>query len=672
MTLKNFVFKKLIIFLTATIVASYSLLPFFNVGTANAAPVNLIANPLVETSVSNSPTDWQTGGWGTNSTSFSYLKTGSTGDNNSLNVKTTAYTSGDAKWYFSPVNVTAGQVYIFSDYYESTISSQIDVAYTLSSGQTDYIVLGSLAASSTWQKFSTNFTVPSGVVSATIYHLIAGVGSLTTDDFSLATSTQLSASITSPTASTASSPALTGNVTLSAEATYNNGVRSVQFQIDGVNTGTAVSVAPYNYVWNSASTTNGTHKITALVTGDDNQTVTTSPVSVEVSNTDPLGGNLIPNPLMETANPSDASQPQDWSVETWGTNTFTSSYGSTGCSTGDSGCVTINMTKYTSGDAKWAFTPQVVTQDTQYVYSEKYKSTVQTQVDAVFAMSDGSTVYEILGLPYVSTGGTVFTSKFSVPYGAKTISIYHLIEAVGSLTFDDASITPYTPTGFSRPIVTLTFDDGYQTEYTNALPLLKQYGFTSTQFIITDEIGKTGFMTAAELKAFTADGDEMASHTVTHDDLTQETTSALNNEMTQSQATLKTDTGVAPTDFAYPYGLYNANVVTAAKTVYKAARGVESGLNSKDNYDQYDLKVENVYTVTPTADITDWVAQAKATNTWLILVYHGVDTNVNDPVDGDIYDVPPAQLSAQLGSIKASGVTVETMSQAIAEVTPQL
>jgi peptidoglycan/xylan/chitin deacetylase (PgdA/CDA1 family) len=233
-------------------------------------------------------------------------------------------------------------------------------------------------------------------------------------------------------------------------------------------------------------------------------------------------------------------------------------------------------------------------------------------------------------------------------------------------------MTPYTPVGFTRAIATITFDDGYSTAYTNAQPILKADGFTSTDFIITDLIGKTGYMTAAELKTLTADGDEMASHTVTHDNLTLETTTELKTEMTQSQTTLKTDTGVAPTDMAYPYGLYNANVVTATKAVYGAARGVESGLNSKDNYNAYDLKVEDVYTTTTTAQIADWVAQAQATKTWLIFVYHGVDSDLTNPVDGDEYAVTPTQLTAQMAAIKASGIPVETMAKAVAEVTPQV
>ena len=271
----------------------------------NVVPVgtNIVPNPLVETANATSsslPLDWQTGGWGTNTTTFSYLKTGSAGDTNSINVKTTAYTSGDSKWYFNPVSVVPGQVYSFSDYYESTIATQLYVAYTLSNGTMEYISLGTAPVSSSWAKFSTSITIPTGVASATIYHVIAGVGSLTTDDFSLATSTAPSVTITSPTASTATSTPISGSISLQANASDNDGVKNVQFQVDGTNVGPTETVAPYSYLWNSASTADGTHNITAIVTGNDGQSATSTAVSIEVSNTKPLGGNLVPNPLMET------------------------------------------------------------------------------------------------------------------------------------------------------------------------------------------------------------------------------------------------------------------------------------------------------------------------------------------------------------------------------------
>ncbi len=636
-----------------------------------SAGTNIIPNPLLETanpSNANNPLDWIDGTYGTNSTTFSYLKTGSTGDNNSVNVKISSYTSGSSEWMFNAQAVNAGQTYNFSDYYESTIATNVEVEFISTGGTYSYLSLGSPAASSSWKQFTGSFTVPAGTASATVYQYLNAVGSLTTDNYTLSASTLPSVTITAP---TASSTSYSGNVTLSASASDNSGITSVQFMVDGVNVGAADTTAPYSYVWNSASVANGAHNISATVTANDGKTATASAVTIQVSNTNPASGNLIPNPLLTTVNPSNSAEPEDWSVATWGTNTFTQSYNNTG-STGDSRSVEINMTKYTSGDAKWTFTPQAVSQDTQYDFSDYYESNVQTQVDAVFTMSDGSTEYEIIGIPYAASTWTEFSSKFSVPAGAQTVTIYHLIQSVGTLSIDNTSLTTYVPTGFSRPLVTITFDDGYVTAYTNASPILKADGLTSTDFIITDEIGQTGYMTAAELKTLTGYGDEMASHTVTHDNLTLETASQLKTEMTESQATLKTDTGVTTTDMAYPYGLYNAAVVSATKAVYGAARGVESGLNSKDNYNAYDLKVEDVYTTTTTAQITDWLAQAKATNTWLIFVYHGVDTNLNDPVDGDEYCVTPTQLTAQMAAVKASGITVETMAKAIAEVTPQL
>ncbi|HUC88308.1 MAG TPA: InlB B-repeat-containing protein, partial [Candidatus Binatia bacterium] len=68
----------------------------------------------------------------------------------------------------------------------------------------------------------------------------------------------------------------------------------------------------------------------------------------------------------------------------------------------------------------------------------------------------------------------------------------------------------------------------------------------------------------------------------------------------------------------------------------------------------------------------DWVAQAQSTNTWLIFVYHGVDANTTTSVDGDIYDVTPTQLTAEVAAIQASGVTVETLGKALASVDAQM
>ncbi len=145
---------------------------------------NLIRNPSFE-SGSSSPINWSQGGFGNNTTIFTYPAMAHTGGKGAK-VEMTSYRDGDAKWYFDEVPVTAGQTYTYSDFYRSTIDTELTVQYTLSSGGFQYQYLSTVVASpSTWREASASFMPPAGVVSATVFHVLPGVGSLTIDDVSL-------------------------------------------------------------------------------------------------------------------------------------------------------------------------------------------------------------------------------------------------------------------------------------------------------------------------------------------------------------------------------------------------------------------------------------------------------------------------------------------------------
>ena len=98
----------------------------------------------------------------------------------------------------------------------------------------------------------------------------------------LSNGTPPTVTITSPT----NGSSVSGTISITANATDNAGMSSVQFQIDGVNLGAAVTgPGPvYSISWNTTTVGNASHTITAIATDVLNLTASTS-VTVNVSNT---------------------------------------------------------------------------------------------------------------------------------------------------------------------------------------------------------------------------------------------------------------------------------------------------------------------------------------------------------------------------------------------------
>src|SRR3984885_5449714 len=86
--------------------------------------------------------------------------------------------------------------------------------------------------------------------------------------------------ITSPTPSAT----VSGTVGVTATASDNTGIASVQFQVDGVNTGAQEAAAPYGISWDTTKVANGVHKLDAIAKDAAGNATTSATVSVTVSN----------------------------------------------------------------------------------------------------------------------------------------------------------------------------------------------------------------------------------------------------------------------------------------------------------------------------------------------------------------------------------------------------
>lgn len=132
------------------------------------------------------------------------------------------------------------------------------------------------------------------------------------------------------------------------------------------------------------------------------------------------------------------------------------------------------------------------------------------------------------------------------------------------------------PAGFKKHtspvIVTLSFDDGYVSNYSIVFPIFKQYGIRGTFFDIGEgEFG--GTKTTAEQKREMAEaGQEIASHTVTHPYLTQLTDGQIINELLTNKKALEDAIGRPVLTFCYPYGDVDLRVASLVAGIYEAAR----------------------------------------------------------------------------------------------------
>jgi peptidoglycan/xylan/chitin deacetylase (PgdA/CDA1 family) len=225
--------------------------------------------------------------------------------------------------------------------------------------------------------------------------------------------------------------------------------------------------------------------------------------------------------------------------------------------------------------------------------------------------------------------------------------------------------------GFTRPLVSVTFDDSWESQYANALPVLTQYDIVSTLYTVTSyvEWNYDDFMTLSQLREFKSGGHEIASHTVTHPDLTTLSPAELDAELANSKAWLEAN-GLGPVyDFACPYGEYNATTIAATKNYYISNREGYSDegddTNTISNLDPYRIRVKEVTLGTTASEIASWLAQASAEKSWVVLMYHQIDNS------GGEWSTTPQAFQAHVQAIQASGVAAVTVKQALDELLPQ-
>lgn len=220
-------------------------------------------------------------------------------------------------------------------------------------------------------------------------------------------------------------------------------------------------------------------------------------------------------------------------------------------------------------------------------------------------------------------------------------------------------------------VISLTFDDGVEDQYTNALPILQQYGMHGTFYIISGYVGvNSAYMTLPQVQAIYNAGNEIAGHTVLHPYLTQLTTDEATREICQGRDTLL-NWGFPVTDFAYPYSDYNSAVEGIVQQCGFNSGRLDEDLKGPFSCGDCDpaesIPPADPYAIrTPDSVQTNWtlaslksvVTQAEKAGGWMPLVFHHVCDN-----NCDLYSVSTSTFSAFLAWLQTQNVSVQTVNQ---------
>lgn len=255
--------------------------------------------------------------------------------------------------------------------------------------------------------------------------------------------------------------------------------------------------------------------------------------------------------------------------------------------------------------------------------------------------------------------------------------------AYGTVPIDDSTNTTYGAPTYQQEgnvsadkRVIIRFDDGYQDVWTNALPVLAQYGYHAV-FAVIDSYQKTyaectpyqsytesPYLNWPEVQWLNSNGNEISDHTLNHYDMDDLSASGLYTQVVESK-TLFEAHGIDPTSLTLPLGdgfgnstVMNYIMANGFKEIY-TVEGVEGAQTAFYPYSQVfvqwnDIDIGDNQSL---AHFESVVNQTDAT-TVIGLTFHSVGSDTSPT-----YEVSSSNFAADMAYLHQNGFDVIIPSQ---------
>jgi len=225
---------------------------------------------------------------------------------------------------------------------------------------------------------------------------------------------------------------------------------------------------------------------------------------------------------------------------------------------------------------------------------------------------------------------------------------------------------------FPKGVISITFDDNYESVYTKAFAKMKALGLKGVSYNVIEYVGATNRMTQAQMDELASYGWEMSAHAylaANHGtDFTVTDNPTAHADFKNSIKYLnakKFSRGIA-----YPHGARNRRVVDRCKTFFTYGRTIISrtketlpfgdrfGLRAVSSISNFTGGVlpSSIYT-----DTTGLIDKTKTYKNWLILVFH----NITDETETATTQCKTSDFNLIMDKINTSGVPVMTVEEVL-------
>ena len=211
-------------------------------------------------------------------------------------------------------------------------------------------------------------------------------------------------------------------------------------------------------------------------------------------------------------------------------------------------------------------------------------------------------------------------------------------------------------------IVSISFDDGYDSDYKTARAIMQDCGIgAATSYVIADKVGLPGRMNTDQLTEMReVHGWDIAAHAST--DLTTLDEAGMRKEFeTIRSFLLEHGYPEGAAHFALPMGRYNDLVLRTSQSYFDSLRTIDVAQETVTPGDPFRLRVFYCGSYTTEIQVARALAQCKEYASWMHMVFHRVDATP----DGAPESVSADNFERFMGHLADSGLPVKKISEII-------